>query len=149
FCSTALTAVAVLLSTWPGLEVGEPAPVGIPALIAAIRQHKQIFTAILAVAIGACALVSMKNKPGPFRRVIVPVALIGLNFFSLATISKNVLPPSSQFNVTPPPLVELLKQRDGRIMAIGDHFMVPHVNMLYGLNDCRVLNPLKPGRKAR
>src|SRR4030095_1703246 len=62
FCSTALTAVAVLLSTWPGLEVGEPAPVGIPALIAAIRQHKQIFTAILAVAIGACALVSMKNK---------------------------------------------------------------------------------------
>lgn len=146
-CSTALVLGLLAFFTWQKLGGDVLAPVGSRDLMAEIRRNKQLMT-LVAVGIASVALVLLKDRLGQPRRVILPAALIGLNFLSQATICKNVLPVCPRFDLAAPQPVKSLQAHAGRITAVGDHFLLPNVNMFYGLADCRNYNPLNIKRYA-
>ncbi|HEY9869349.1 MAG TPA: YfhO family protein, partial [Candidatus Obscuribacterales bacterium] len=146
-CSTTLVLGAVAFFTWQKLGGNVLAPIGIQGLISEIWRNKQLLT-IVAVAASGFALVLIRDKLGRFRSVIVAIALICLNFLSQATICKNVLPVCPRFDPATPQPIKFLQEHPGRIAATGDHFLLPNMNLLYGLDDCRAYNPLNLKRYA-
>jgi hypothetical protein len=146
-CSIILVSAALAVFTWQKLGGDVLAPVGLRGIIAEILRSRQLLT-IVVVAASALPLVLVRDRLGALAYVMVPAALVGLNFLSQATICKNVLPVCPRFDLAGPQPVKFLQERQGRVAATGDHFLLPNVNMFYGLEDCRSYNPLNLKRYA-
>lgn len=97
------------------------------------------------IAIGCCLLLALSYfKKLPAVRTVEIVMLAGL--LSQLTISRMSLPTHPSFSYKAAGPVEWLKSHRGRMLAMGRHFIVPNINMIWDLSDFRHFNGLYPPR---
>lgn len=97
------------------------------------------------IAIGCCLLLTLSYfKKIPAVRTI-EIVMVG-SLLSQLTISRMSLPTHPSFSYKPAGPVEWLKSHPGRMLAMGRHFIVPNINMVWNLSDFRHFNGLYPPR---
>ena len=77
---------------------------------------------------------------------LTALAMIGLNLWSISGAFKSSLPVLKPFNYPTTDVIAFLQQNKGRILAVGNHMLLANTNVVYGINDFRVINPLLPKR---
>lgn len=79
-------------------------------------------------------------------RIVLALALIALNFASLALPSRNCLPNCPPYSLTAPPAAKFLADSNERVLATGNNFLLTNASMNYGIRDIRAFSPLLPRR---
>lgn len=82
----------------------------------------------------------------PASHQIIAVVLIGLNMWSISGSFKSALPILKPFTYPQTDVISFLQKHDGRVLAVGNHMLLANTNLVYGIKDFRVINPLLPKR---
>jgi len=100
---------------------------------------------LLALLTGAGLALLLSRSLWKQPSALVPVLLcIALSFFGQFNQAKHALPAQSNFDYPMVPAVEALSDCPSRYIAIGDHLLKPNTNVVYGLCEFRVHNPMFP-----
>lgn len=77
---------------------------------------------------------------------LTALALLALNLWSLSGAFKSSLPILKPFSYPRTDVISFLQEHKGRVLAVGNHMLLANTNIIYGISDFRVINPLLPKR---
>jgi hypothetical protein len=73
-------------------------------------------------------------------------AILSLNFYSQAALSKSSLPVQNKFVYVLDSPGTFLMDREGRTMAVGEHVLKPNSQEVFGISDIRSHKSMFPAR---
>lgn len=94
-----------------------------------------------ALAIGSCLLLALSTHIKISNKRTVEIVMLAA-LLSQLTISRMSLPVHPNFNYEAVGPVSWLQRQHGRVMAMGRHFIIPNINLIWGLSDFRHFNGL-------
>ena len=92
------------------------------------------------------SLISTILPRHPSTSQLVSIAIIALNLWSISGSFKSALPILKAFSYPKTDVISFLQKHDGRVLAVGNHMLLANTNVMYGIKDFRVINPLLPKR---
>lgn len=93
-----------------------------------------------AIALTCCLLLALSRQRQKLSQAVVIVMIAGL--ISQLSVARLSLPTHDSFVYQPAGPVPWLQQHPGRSLAMGRHFIIPNINMVWNLSDFRHFNGL-------
>lgn len=110
------------------------------------RSYHHLLGSTSVIAIAALLFYGLALWQNCYLRNFAALALVALNFASLALTDRNILPVNPGFSLQPPEPIAFLQKTDARVLATGGNFLLCNTNMDFALSDFRCFSPLLPLR---
>lgn len=138
FCGTILAAFFPLLFCLEGSNY---------VLSDAWKANQSLLTYTSIFAIAAAILISVWIiRPVAASKVLAVVALLSLNFASLAVSGRTILQNCPPYDMTTPAPLKFLADSNERTVSTGNNFVLPNASMNYGVRELRAFCPVLPRR---
>jgi hypothetical protein len=110
--------------------------------------HQDATTLIMAISILIVLTIARKFGKAADHKLYacIAVSLTVANCLSIVAASRHSLPVVPSLKLPDVAVMNAIAKSGERYLAIGNHLAKPDVNLLYGTDDVRTLNPMVPAR---